>query len=294
MNHGPGTDDADDRVRRVRTLIAREPVPDVGLAGTALRLHVLCRVTARILSAQAVAVSLMTERGPTGIVAALDEQSEVVEELQFILGEGPCWEAFETRAPVQVPDVLGDTARRWPGYTAATQAHGVRAAFAFPLQVGSARLGVLDVYREQPGGLAADDLADGVALAAIATEALIEGRGDADAGAAPGGVEQALESSFPVYQAQGMVMVQLGVPLEEAMARLRAHAYAQDRTLGEVARDVVARSLSFEIEELCRGRAPAFRSPRAAAVHGGLGRAYGVARAVPGPGARGTMPGLLP
>jgi hypothetical protein len=224
-------------------------VLDTGLAGTALHLHGLCQVAARILAARAVAVSLMTERGPTGIVAALDEDSQVVEELQFILGEGPCWEAFETRAPVMVPDVQGETARRWPGYSAAVEAHGLRSAFAFPLQVGSARLGVLDVYREEPGALEPEAHADSLALASIATEALIDGQGDANDGAAPSGVEQAMESRFAVYQAQGMVMVQLGVPLDEAMARLRAHAYAHDRTLGSVARDIVARTLSFDRDE---------------------------------------------
>jgi hypothetical protein len=43
-----------------------------------------------------------------------------------------------------------------------------------------------------------------------------------------------------------MVMVQLGVSLAEAMSRLRAHAYAHDRRLGDVARDVVARRLIIE------------------------------------------------
>jgi hypothetical protein len=243
------SDDTEGRTIRVRALIAQEPVLVAGLAGTALRLRRLCQVAARILAARGVAVSLMTERGPTGIVAALDQESEVVEELQFILGEGPCWEAFETRAPVLVPDVQGDTAVRWPGYSAAVQAHGLRSAFAFPLQVGSARLGVLDVYREQPGELAEEALADSLVLASIATEALVEGQGDSDVGAAPSGVEQALESRFAVYQAQGMVMVQLGVPLDEAMARLRAHAYANSRTLGSVARDIVARTLTFDRDE---------------------------------------------
>lgn len=241
-----GLSDNDERTTRVHALIAGEQVLDAGLAGTARQLHALCQVAARILTARAVAVSLMTERGPTGIVAALDEDSQVVEELQFILGEGPCWEAFETREPVMVPDVHGDSARRWPGYTAAVAAHGLGSAFAFPLQVGSARLGVLDVYRVQAGELTAEALADSLALASVATSALIEGQGDAEDGAAPSGVEQALESRFAVYQAQGMVMVQLGVPLDEAMARLRAHAYAHDRTLGSVARDIVARRLSFE------------------------------------------------
>jgi hypothetical protein len=238
----------EDRVRRVKTLVAHEPGRDDGLIGTALHLQGICRVAARLLAAKAVAVSLMTEHGPTGIVAALDDESQMVDELQFIVGEGPCWEAFETRVPVLVPDVQGATAQRWPGYSAAVQAHGLRSAFAFPLQVGSARLGVLDVYREQPGALGDEALADALALATITTQALIEGQGSADDAAAPAGVERALKSQFPVYQAQGMVMIQLGVPLSEAMARLRAYAYPQDRSLGAVARDVVARALSFEAD----------------------------------------------
>jgi AmiR/NasT family two-component response regulator len=52
-----------------------------------------------------------------------------------------------------------------------------------------------------------------------------------------------------VYQAQGMVAVQLGVPLADALSRLRARAYAENRPLGDVARDVVARTLSFDSDQ---------------------------------------------
>jgi hypothetical protein len=43
-----------------------------------------------------------------------------------------------------------------------------------------------------------------------------------------------------------MVTVQLGVPIEEALARLRALAFVQGRALREVARDVVFRRLRLE------------------------------------------------
>ena len=58
----------------------------------------------------------------------------------------------------------------------------------------------------------------------------------------------ALDDRAEVYQAQGMVQVQLGVGLAEALIRLRAYAYAHDRPLHEVAADVVARRLAFEPE----------------------------------------------
>ena len=43
-----------------------------------------------------------------------------------------------------------------------------------------------------------------------------------------------------------MVAAQLSSDVGDALARLRAHAYAEDRTLTSVAADVVARRLRFD------------------------------------------------
>jgi hypothetical protein len=56
------------------------------------------------------------------------------------------------------------------------------------------------------------------------------------------------ERRAEVHQAAGMISVQLGMGVEEALTRLRAHAYAEDRRLADVARDVVARRLRFAPE----------------------------------------------
>jgi hypothetical protein len=49
-----------------------------------------------------------------------------------------------------------------------------------------------------------------------------------------------------------MVMVQIGGTISEAMARMRAYAYAESRGLGDVARDVVARRLRFDRDQPTR------------------------------------------
>jgi hypothetical protein len=49
-----------------------------------------------------------------------------------------------------------------------------------------------------------------------------------------------------VLQASGMISIQLGVGVDEALVRLRAHAYAHDRRITDVARDVIARRLRFD------------------------------------------------
>ena len=93
-------------------------------------------------------------------------------------------------------------------------------------------------------------LRDGaVTFGEIATRALLEGQESARDGAAPAGVEDALQPSVVVCQAQGMVMIQLEVPLVEAMSRLRAYAYTHERSLGSIARDIVARTLILEKDD---------------------------------------------
>ncbi|WP_344234202.1 ANTAR domain-containing protein [Kribbella hippodromi] len=48
-----------------------------------------------------------------------------------------------------------------------------------------------------------------------------------------------------VYQATGMLAIQLGASMEDALAMLRAHAFAQDPTLSEIAEQVVDRPIDF-------------------------------------------------
>jgi AmiR/NasT family two-component response regulator len=59
------------------------------------------------------------------------------------------------------------------------------------------------------------------------------------------GLDDVLGYRLQIYQAQGMVMVDLQVSLPEAMARLRGHAYAHNRDLSDVARDVVTGKLTL-------------------------------------------------
>jgi hypothetical protein len=46
-----------------------------------------------------------------------------------------------------------------------------------------------------------------------------------------------------VHRAAGMVMVQADIPIDQALTRLRAHAYAAGRPLPDVAQDIIERRL---------------------------------------------------
>jgi hypothetical protein len=235
----------DDRARVVR-FIAQQPASAADRDGVMGSLRRLCTAAAQALSASGAAVAVMAEDGTRGVGVASDPVSERVEELQFVLGEGPGIDAFTGRRPVLVPDLAGEAMDRWPVYTPATCDLGIHAAFAFPIQVGAARLGVLNLFRARPGQLSGDELRHALMFAEVVLTTLLDGQHNATSGAAADGLAGAVERRAELFQAQGMVMVQLGAGLAEALARMRAYAYAENRQLGEVAADIMAHRLRFD------------------------------------------------
>jgi GAF domain-containing protein len=188
--------------------------------------------------------------------------AEELEELQFALGEGPCVDAAAGRSPVLVPDLAGPGAgSRWPAFAPATAEHGIRAMFALPVTSGAALIGVLGVYRAQPGSLPPRELADALVFAdAVLVLAL-----DQHAGIAAGRgslLDIALATRrAQVHQATGMVAAQLNVPMTGALAALRAYAYARGLRLDEVAADVVARRVRLRGGDTPAGHAAPGTAP---------------------------------
>ncbi|MDA8435871.1 MAG: GAF and ANTAR domain-containing protein [Actinomycetales bacterium] len=240
--------EADDARSRIERLTNAQP-PGEGLSGTAQTLHQLCCAAARDLPASGVAISLLGASAGSEMAAASDPVSARVEELQFTLGEGPCRDALTSRRPVLTSDLRGSGRTRWPVYASAAAELGVRAVFAVPLAVGDACLGALDVYRTHTGPLSPAALAEAVDFAAYATAILLHGQEQAGADQPPPGLDDVLSTRFEVYQAQGMLTVQLGVGLEEALLRLRAHAFAMGLSLVEVSRDVLSGTLVLQRDQ---------------------------------------------
>jgi hypothetical protein len=188
--------------------------------------------------------------GAGHLMRATDEVSEFLAELELTLGEGPGRDAAAAGGPVLTSD-LGDAGavRRWPAFAPAAGQAGAAAVFAFPLQVGAIRAGVMGLYRERPGPLSAFQLGDALVFADTATLLLLESGGQAAGGAGSG-----LEGQPPdlaahraeIDQATGMLTEQLGVGIAEAFIRLRAYAYVSDLRLTDVARDIVARRLRLQ------------------------------------------------
>lgn len=231
---------ARDRRALVGQLIAAQAD---GAVGTVPSLERLCRAAKKHLEVSGVAVSLMSETGSLGVVAGAEEHSVRVDELQFTSGEGPSHDAFELHRPVLASDLQSYEGERWPGYRAMAQDAGMRAVFAFPLQVGAAAFGVLTVYADHAGPLAREQLAIALTFAEVATAILLDDESMTPDGTLHPGVERVLGHRSEIYQAQGVVTVVLGVSLAEALARMRGYAYAHDQSLADVAAAIMTDSM---------------------------------------------------
>lgn len=212
----------------------------------------LCQACVSLLTLDAAGVSLRPPGGPAdamlGSSAAL---AATVAELQFTLGEGPSFDAVAHNRAVLAPDLELEEAR-WPVFTAAVIAEGVAAMFAFPVRLGEAAVGSLDLLRARPGGMSGDDLDLADYAAQLVTGPLRDWMfGVHNAGAAADeGLDDVPDDDFElqrveVYQATGMLIGQMGVTAEEALLRLRAYAYRRGVAASEVARWIVSKRLRF-------------------------------------------------
>ncbi|MEU7105079.1 GAF and ANTAR domain-containing protein [Streptomyces stramineus] len=198
---------------------------------------------ARILGVDGVAVSLATDGTLSELVWSSPGVSERLEDEQFTLGEGPGPDAVGSCAVVIEPDVARVRPDRWPVLLPTLTGLGVGALFCFPLRIGGVCLGVLTAQRGTVGPLTAVAMDDALILSAAVTAVLLDG-GERTKRFATAEAGTSLHRAA-VHQASGMISVQAGVSVAQALVLLRAHAYRHEQPLLEVAEDVVARRLSF-------------------------------------------------
>jgi hypothetical protein len=218
------------------------------VAGTTpgLETRRLCQVCADVTGVSGAGIMVMSGDLPRGSICTTDDVSALIEHLQFELGEGPCVDACRQDRAVLEPDLAEPATPRWLAFAGPALDAGVRAIFGFPMRVGVVRLGALTLYCDRPGPLSDDQYADALALADVAAEAVVAMQANAE----PGRLAQELEAGgdfqHVVHQASGMVAAQLDVSVGQALIRLRAYAFGNDRSLTAVAEDVVGRRLRFD------------------------------------------------
>lgn len=205
----------------------------------------LCHACVELFAVSGAAIVLMNDDGNGSALAASDDAIRAVEDLQFTLGEGPGIQAHDLGRPVLEPD-LAALGSRWPTFGPAVRELGVHAAFGFPLRVGAARMGALDLYADRPTVLDPERISDAIVLAEVVTQAVLSMQAGAPAGKLPHEIDHADGLRAEVHQASGMISEQLEIGIVDALVRLRAFAYARGESINAVARDVVMRRVTMD------------------------------------------------
>ena len=218
----------------------------VGPTANGMETKRLCAVCVEVTGVTGAGIMLMSGDIPSGSVCTTSTVSELIEKLQYELGEGPSVDAHNEDRPVLEPDLADPRVPRWLAFSGPAITAGVRAVFGFPLQVGAVRLGALSLYCDRVGPLTDDQHADALVMADVAAQAVLVLQANAPLGTLASELESGGDFQYVVHQAAGMVAVQLDVNVAHAMIRMRGHAFAHDRRLADVAGDVVARVLHFD------------------------------------------------
>lgn len=215
----------------------------------------VCRTAAVAIGVDGAGLTLLTSehRGPVcahGAFAALGE------DLQLSLGEGPSVDAFEAGELIEVTDLASHDDGRWPLFSAEMADAGGGSLASFPLRIGGARFGALTLYRSAYGELSSDQVADSYVIAQLAAHLIVAKQARIGGDQVISDIESGFARMEPIHQATGMIMAQLSVGAEEALARLRGAAYAAQRSARDMAMDVVAGKVVLPRDEQCPPQGP--------------------------------------
>jgi hypothetical protein len=212
------------------------------------RLERLCRNCVSAVSVDGGSIALVSSHGSRVGLGATDTMAAQLEEIQMTLGEGPYLDAATSISPVQVhnfADPATAGGERWPFLAKEAARLEVCAMFGFPVSLGDVSIGTVGLYRREPGALTADQV--GTTLTAvddIAASLLDQDTWTEVASRVPAVQDPPvrLGTGTPlVHQAAGMTMIQLDVSINEALALLRATAFAEGKALADLAIEVVER-----------------------------------------------------
>lgn len=206
----------------------------------------LCAPFLSGLPVTGLSISVVSARGAQSTVGSSDRVAARLDELQFELGEGPTPDAIRSGSPALAPDLQSATARRvWPMFTVAALDTGARGVFSFPMTVERSIVGAVSLYAAGVLPAWTDvQIAAAAGLVDAAARSAVELATRSAVTEAPSGPPR-IELRREVHQAAGMLTVQLDCSIEEALARLRAHAFMTGRPIDVVAREIVAGTLDF-------------------------------------------------
>jgi GAF domain-containing protein len=202
-----------------------------GWSSTQLTLEEVVRVASEIIhGCDLVGISVVHSNG-IDTEAGSDETLNRIDELQFVLREGPCFDALHMHEIVHSDDLATD--KRWPrwGPLVAKEA-GVVSIVSYRLYTTRDTLGAMNLYSLKPDAFDDDDINNGQALAAHVGVALAASQNAAN-------LQTAISTRTLIGRAEGILMERFGMPPDQAFAVLRRVSQRRNVKLNRVAEELV-------------------------------------------------------
>ncbi len=207
-------------------------------------LATVCQAITTLLPVSGAAIVLMGNRSTQGIASTTDSLTASIQDLEFTLGEGPGIDAFSQIEAVCIHD-LDSVASRWAFFAPAASGLGVRSIYSLPLRSGRLAMGTVTLWSDRSDGLDDAQLVDAVLVAELVSEVVLTMQSETSSESLAWPLDLS-DHRIVVHQATGMISAQLNCAIDEALVRLRAHAYAAELPIDEVAKAVIARQLRFD------------------------------------------------
>ena len=185
-----------------------------------------------VTGSQGAGVMLAGQAG-LGFAAASDPRVVEMESLQDRIHTGACHEAFTTRELVIVEDLTATD--RWPAYRDRALELGFRAVMGLPMHACGETIGVLNIYRRDPGPWSEADVEAAEILTSMGAGYVLHAnhlRAQHDMAAQ---LETAIASRDLIGQAKGLLIARHGIDAQAAFAMLRAESQTTNRKLRDVA-----------------------------------------------------------
>ena len=201
----------------------------------------LAEGTCRLLDATAAGVMLVDDHGQ---LAAVGSPGGTALRDLFDLQDraGPSLACYRSGEPV-VAEGIDAVRQKWPEFATVMSAAGLAAVHALPIRFKAQSLGVLTVYRAEPGVLTSSMLRKRQIVQALATVAATYMAGQRALECSEETSTQlqaALDIRVPVEQAKGFLACQHKISPEAALMLLRTYCHSRHLSIRQVARDVVA------------------------------------------------------
>ncbi len=202
-----------------------------GWSSTQLTLEKVVLVATEIIQdCDLVGISIVHAHGidtPVGSSEALNR----IDELQYVLGEGPCFDALRMHEIVHSGDLARDP--RWPRWgPLVAQEAGARSIVSYRLYTTQDTLGAMNLYSATLDAFDADDINNGQALAAHVGVALANSQNAEN-------LELAISSRTVIGRAEGILMERFSMPPDQAFALLRRVSQHRNVKLNRVAEELV-------------------------------------------------------